>query len=541
MQSWKELFLRKDSIGYSEDGWPLLRLFCENSFLLCILIAAMTRIYFYIYPKDLWLDEAMIALAIDKASWLDIFKGKFSYYQSCPIGFAIINKIINIYTGYSQYALYIIPTILGISILVLLCRFCICYDRNKLFVFICISIFAVCKNPLYYSSEFKHYIYEMLVAVILLFIFFNDLRKKNCSNIFTSFKYPMLFIVCLVFSNTSIFFAISLCFTMYIYVLCQKESKFVKTTSIFVSRYFIFGVFCLVYYLFYLKNEETSRFMQSYWGKYFIPHSLDGLSAYAENVFIPFFIGLLRTANIKYFSFILLPFFIAGFICIYRKNKYEFLSLFLVFVIATVAAFGFYPFGHAGVIGGRLSSYLVPVIIFIASYGLYKMLYFLYIKMQLKMCCVWFLCVGMIVFVVNTNIAYLSSDIRCQQTFSFFNEIKKKYTEGDFVCIYKYTAVVLKYWMLINNEKFDCIVFCEKGGFEDPIVDIQNDIGGEEKIFISDLPDEFAGKKRIFIVYSHTFYDESVPQRAFNFFKKLGYSIQIERDNGSELHILTKK
>ena len=59
----------------------------------------------------------MIALAIDKASWLDIFKGKFSYYQSCPIGFAIINKIINIYTGYSQYALYIIPTILGISIL----------------------------------------------------------------------------------------------------------------------------------------------------------------------------------------------------------------------------------------------------------------------------------------------------------------------------------------------------------------------------------------------------------------------------------------
>ena len=77
----------------------------------------------------------------------------------------------------------------------------------------------------------------------------------------------------------------------------------------------------------------------------------------------------------------------------------------------------------------------VPVIVFIASYGLYKMLYFLYIKMQLKMCCVWFLCVGMIVFVVNTNIAYLSSDIRCQQTFSFFNEIKKKYTEGDFVCI----------------------------------------------------------------------------------------------------------
>ena len=527
MLNWQNMFLRKDSLSCAEDSKSLIRLFFENSFFICILIAAMTRIYFYIYPKDLWLDEAMLALAIDKASWLDIFQGKFSYYQNCPIGFAIINKILNMYTGYSQHALYAIPTILGIGILVLICRFCMCYDNSKLFVLICVSVFAVCKNPLYYSSEFKHYIYEMAVAVILLFIFFNDLKQKSCSNIFTSFKYPLLFIICLVFSNTSIFIAASLCFTMYIYVLCQKESRFIKTTCVFVSRYFIFGVFCVIYYLLYLKNEETSKFMQSYWGKYFIPHSFDDLSVYVENVFIPFFIGLLRVANIKYFSFILLPFFIAGFVCIYRKNKYEFLSLFLIFVIATVAAFGFYPFGHDGVIGGRLSSYLVPVIVFIASYGLYKILYFLYMKIKLRMYCVWFLCIGMIIFVVNTNIAYFSSDIRHQQTFSLFNEIKEKYKEGDLVylyndTVYDHSEAVFKYWMLINHEKFACTPFRKI----------------EELIF--DLQKKFTGGDRVFIVYSHISRDKSVPQRSYDAFKKLGYSIHIKRDNGTELHILTR-
>lgn len=365
MSRWKNLFLRQDSVNCIENN-RYLRLLCEDSFILCFLVvgmASIARIYFCMYPKDFWIDECMIALAIDKCSWPDIFQGNFIFFQRCPIAFAIINKLLNIFTSYTPRVLYVISTALGICLLILMCRLCITYDKNKSFAFICISLVALCQFPLYYSSDFKQYCYEMLTPVILYLFFFNDLKKEYNRNTFISLKYPLLFSVCTLFSNTTVFIAASLCLTMYCYILNQDRAGFFKNTCDFILRYIVYAVFCVVYYVLYLKNEEIIQYMYFYWDKFFIPHNVYELPAYVKNTFWPLWTGMFTVISEKEFPLYILLSFILGLICIYRKNRYEFLSLFILFCIAIVAGLGFYPLGHGGFIGARMSSYLFPVII----------------------------------------------------------------------------------------------------------------------------------------------------------------------------------
>lgn len=456
MPNWKDIFLRKDSMIYAEDTNPLLRLFRENAYLLCILAAAITRIYFCIYPKDFWIDEAMIAVALNQSSWLDIFQGNFSYYQCCPIAFAVISKLFSLFTSYTPQVLYIIPTILGICLLFLMYRLCLIYEENKAFAFICVSCVALCQLPLYYSSEFKQYIYEMIVTIVLFTAFFSDLKKPSAGEIFTSFKYPLLFIGCLLFSNTSVFIATSICLTMYIYTLCQGKIGFVGVTCAFISKYFIYAAFCIIYYLFYLRNEDTLVYMYKFWEAFFIPHDISKLPEYIEGFFLPMLAGMLKVIGVKKFPLLVLPCFIWGLVCIYKRNKYEFLSLLFLFCIVIAAAFKFYPLGCESVRGARLSAYLFPVVIFIASYGMYKVLHLLCETMRIRNWVVYILALASVVFVANANIAYIvSKSVYYQQVFSLFRQMSDSYEEGDVIFFSPQTEPVFKYWMLINKVEFD--------------------------------------------------------------------------------------
>ena len=536
MPNWKDILLRKDSVTYAEDTNPLLRLFRENAYLLCILAAAITHIYFCIYPKDFWVDEARIAVILSQSSWLDIFQGNFSsYYQSCPIVFAVINKLLSIFTSYTPQILYIIPTVLGICLLFLMHRLCLIYEENKAFAFICVSCVALCQLPLYYSSEFKQYIYEMVVTVILFSAFFNDLKKPSAGKIFTSFKYPLLFIVCLLFSNTSVFIATSICLTMYIYTLRSERAGFVRVTWAFISRYFIYGAFCIFYYLFYLRNEDTLLYMYSFWEKFFIPHDISKLPEYIDEFFLPMLAGMLKVVLIKKFPLFVLPFFIWGLVCIYKKNKYEFLSLLFLFCIVIAAAFKFYPLGHASVRGARLSAYLFPVVIFIASYGMYKFLYLLYKTTKIRNWVVYMMTLASIAFVIHINGAYIVTHaVYHQQVFSLFEQMRDSYEEGDVLCIYHQTEPVFRYWMLINKTRFDYIYLKADLG----VKNYREDMDIEKTII--DAYDAMPENKKMFIIYSNFWEIPTPPEIYYDIFKARGYDVKEEETKGAALHILSK-
>lgn len=526
MADLKDFFLRKDFVTYPEDHNVWLRMLYENAFILCILIAAITRVFFCLNPKDFWVDESMIALAIDRCTWSDIFQGNFDYHQRCPIGFAVINKILNIFTSYTPHILYITPTILGICLLVLMYRFCLIYERDKTFAFIGLVFFTICQLPLHYSSEFKHYIYEMLVTVILFSSFFSDLKKEYNINTFVSFKYPLLFIGCVLFSNTSVFLSASLCLTMYIYILRHERDNFIKVTCSFIFHYIVYAVFCGLYYILYLKNEESLKFMYIFWDRYFIPQNIHELPAYMKGIFIPMLIGMLKTITIKKIPLLVLPCFIWGFVHIYKKSKYEFLSLFFSLCIAIVAGFGFYPLGHEGIIGARLIAYLFPIVIFISSYGMYKFLSWLYDVTKVRNWVVYILLIIAVIVVFDKNIKYMvTKRLYHQQVFSLFEQMKDSYEDGDVVCIYNNTEPVFEYWMLIKKLKFKYVYLMEGTDIEKRIIDAY---------------DAMPRNKKMFIIYSNFWDVPTPPQTYYALFKARGYKVKVEEDKSAVLHILSK-
>ena len=96
--------------------------------LVLISIGILVRISQYIWHKDLWLDEAMLAYSIYNLPFADIFFQPLPYTQAAPLGFLSIAKLLGIsfgYSeqlgisfGYSEQVLYFFPFICGIGVLI---------------------------------------------------------------------------------------------------------------------------------------------------------------------------------------------------------------------------------------------------------------------------------------------------------------------------------------------------------------------------------------------------------------------------------------
>ena len=494
-------------------------------FLLCV--AFLVRLYFYIFPKNLWLDEAMIALAIDKASWSELLRGQLSYNQSCPLFFAIVNKVLNVCTSYSPHALYFLPTAAGIVLLVLLVKLCRSYEKNSLLALICIALAASCKIALYYSSEFKQYIFEGLVTVFLLLNFIRDLHSGTLSKKIISYKYPLLFGISFLISTPSVFVSAAIFYAIFIYLLKENQYNFYNTLRIICSRYVVFIVICLAYYFFYLKNDAMQQFMYMYWKNFFIPHNISAWPDYACRVVKPIWCGMFTTIYSLKSSFpiMILFSFISGYYFVYKRNRYEFVACILPFVFAVIAAFGIYPPGHEGLLGARLSFYLFPIIIFVSSVGLYNIFnkffayskkpYWQYIVIILICCSV--LCI---------NFKFLTSGLAHQQTFSLFETVHEKKKDSDYVLIYSYSEPALSYWEKISNKKIDYTI-------------LQHDIFNfDDKKIEKQLPQDVFSHNKLFIVYSHSW--DGASEKMKKIFLNHGYHVETSTDVGAVLQIVSR-
>lgn len=142
-----------------------------------LVIAIVTRIYLYSYHKDFWIDESMLACALYNGSWTDILQCKLEYTQCCPLFFALLAKAISPFS-YTQYTLYFLPTCAGIALCLLIYAAAVRLE-GKLYALLCCFFMCILKMPVYYSSEFKQYIFEGCLAIAMLFIFIRDIQEKH--------------------------------------------------------------------------------------------------------------------------------------------------------------------------------------------------------------------------------------------------------------------------------------------------------------------------------------------------------------------------
>jgi len=323
-----------------------------------IVFGTICRLSQYIFNRSLWIDEAALALKVINYSYVQLFnpfihpsEPFFVQFQMAPLGFLFLVKFLVQIFGDHEYVLRFFPLVFGISSLFLFRNFAreFLNDRAALFA---LGIFALSFPLIIYSSEFKPYSCDVLMTLLLYFMF----RVFYTHDL--TFKHVIVFgfagAVAVWFSFPATIVLINGIIFMFFLMVFHKN--WIKL-SYFVGMAFIWTASFIVYYLMYLQDFlEQSQWLDFWWKNfYFRFFPISDFTAFFTMMFVnP--VGL-------YFKYLTAAFFIGGCVLIFLKRRDHFLLLIGPLILTWIfSAFHKYPFY------GRLIHFLVPcLIVFIAE------------------------------------------------------------------------------------------------------------------------------------------------------------------------------
>lgn len=316
-----------------------------------LLLCILTRVFLYIFHKDLWLDEAMLFHAINETKWPDLLHGRLSHGQSAPLLFVLIHKLIISYLGTSVLYLYTFPllcSLLSVLGLFLLSR----KVGESFYVFSVMLFLSISFTATYYSAEFKQYSTEMCISVILLYTATSLLNSTVQE--FLSLKYFFLYCICVLCSSSAVLFIAGIFCAQFIIAWRRKALLlFSKNTW----KILLLLIFIILYYLFYLKSGDSAA-MQSYWKRYYIPLGWEPFIDYWKTTGLEIFKALFYSSKLTFLFVLGLG---GGSILLWHKKPEFFLLLSCPVLVTVTANFFFYPPGLEGAPrGGRLLLFLLP-------------------------------------------------------------------------------------------------------------------------------------------------------------------------------------
>lgn len=138
--------------------------------IMVLALGVLARIYCYVWHKDLWLDEAMLAFSMYGISFRELFFAPLPFTQAAPLGFLLVSKTLGAVFGYSEWVLYFLPFVCGLGTLIL------AYMIGKrlfspfgCFVFVLLAVGNM--GLLHYTTEFKQYGIEAFCSFLMIYIY----------------------------------------------------------------------------------------------------------------------------------------------------------------------------------------------------------------------------------------------------------------------------------------------------------------------------------------------------------------------------------
>ncbi|MCG8467854.1 MAG: glycosyltransferase family 39 protein [Gemmatimonadetes bacterium] len=118
--------------------------------------------------RSLWLDESMIALNIQRRSFLELV-GTLDFNQVAPLGFLWLEKLAVLALGVDELALRLWPYVAGVATLFFVDTVAkrLLTAPGRLF---CVGLTAVSGSLIYYASEVKQYAFDVAIAALLLMV-----------------------------------------------------------------------------------------------------------------------------------------------------------------------------------------------------------------------------------------------------------------------------------------------------------------------------------------------------------------------------------
>jgi hypothetical protein len=336
------------------------------------LLGVLNSLFRFLQNRSLWFDESMISVNIINKNFFELFK-PLEYNQIAPILFLQLEKLFSLISN-SEYSLRILPLLsFWISIYLFLKIVNIVF-KNKYTVIFSLSIFVFNNILLYYSSEVKQYMLDVLVLILVYFLL---LKTYNC-------KKNQYYILCIV-GCVSIFISNItpvVLFTIGIYLLINSRIKGKEAYILYLILFSSWLISFSFYYSYFIHENPASTFMVKWWSlnNSFMPLNPFSLEMYKfiwiKGILI--FSSLFPASKIHTFICFLL-FIIGNFILLFQK-KIGLLVLFLtpICLHLILSSCRLYPFEL------RLILYIFPTFILPISFGFDYLVRLSFIDLRIK-------------------------------------------------------------------------------------------------------------------------------------------------------------
>lgn len=236
----------------------------KAAILLLFVVGILLRLRQYMTGRSLWADEAMLALNIVNRTFGGLLK-PLDYDQGAPIGFLLVEKIFNLLFGRNEYGLRLLALLAGILSLWLFYLF-LKRVMSGAGLVTALALFVFNPRLIYYSSEVKQYIVDVMVTLALLFIaaplFESKFQKRYM------LRLAVAGFIALWFSHPAVFVLAGIGLTLAILCLQRRDTA---------SLWYVLGIGCLwlatlgILYRLVLNDISQNAYMREYWQGAFLP------------------------------------------------------------------------------------------------------------------------------------------------------------------------------------------------------------------------------------------------------------------------------
>lgn len=320
-----------------------------------IILGISLAIFNFLNNRSLWLDEASLALNIANKSTLELLQ-PLDYYQVAPIGFLLMEKAFASLGGNTDWSMRIFPLLSFLLSIPIFYSISFRLKKEKNFALFSTALYSLSFYPMYFSSEVKQYISDVLFCLAISLTTLLFLERKNE-------HYSLLLgvgVLSIWFSNAAIIplFGASLLLLQQTF---KQRQDYLKTTLLLSS--WLLSFCC--YYYFFIHNHPTRDYMIAYWENAgtFLPRNILSRTFFVRLLErIGAFFQLIGAGKL---SLLTIPVYCLGLLFLLKtKKKFAYLFTIPIVIHLFLSYFKLYPFSL------RLSLYAYPLALITITYAI---------------------------------------------------------------------------------------------------------------------------------------------------------------------------
>jgi len=332
-------------------------------------IGVLLVLFQFVVNRSLWRDEAMLALNIINKSHFELLK-PLDFLQVAPVLFLQIEKVFSVLIPNSEYGLRLFPLISYLLSLFFFYKIIRLLHSNFNAIIFSISLFVFNATLIYYASEVKQYMTDVLVLTAAYYFILKKYRSEKNEYYFLG----AVGAISIFLSNV----APIILFTAGIYLLHKSWQTDKQRVLPILGVSFIWAATFSAYFFIFIYNHPLRKGMVDFWSlSSFLPTNPFSIEFYefllqkfvmvvkmnSSTAILPIF-----HRPLYYFiamDALLVILILIGGIHLFRKKRFDLLILtttpFIVQLI--LSGLKLYPFDT------RLLLYTCPLIVIISSFG----------------------------------------------------------------------------------------------------------------------------------------------------------------------------